>query len=544
MEMTSGDANTGEMRILYGAENVVNTVASVLSKARSRYDVCVDALTPSVSMGDLKKAYFGAKDRGVAIRYITEITRDNLDHCKEIMKVAELRNYAGLKGSFAISDIEYVAAVRDDSNQFTHCTYSNIRQLVEHHRSVFEVFWHNAVPAESRIREIEEGITLSVMEIIQNSKESLQRVQDRIRAAREEVFIVFSTPNAVRRQLRVGSLEAIKEAAEHNVNVRMLVPSDEQVRNKMKEIKSMIPRLEIRNIEENLKTRITILVIDRKESFIFETRDDAAEDSYIATGMSAYSNNEATGLSFASIFEALWRQSELYERLKETDAIKDEFINIAAHELRTPILPIMLSAESLAERMPEDEKVKIILRNANRVTKLTNNILDASRIESNTFKIRKERWSIRRIAEEAVQDAIIAIPEDKSRSLKVRLEYDLPVEREISFDRERIRQVLSNLLDNAIKFTEKGTITVRVGQSATLPNYLEVQVIDTGGGIDKSIRDGLFGKFVTKAEPKGSGLGLYLSKAIVEAHGGKIWAENNIDGHGATFTFNIPYTER
>ncbi|NWG37190.1 sensor histidine kinase [Nitrososphaera sp.] len=227
-----------------------------------------------------------------------------------------------------------------------------------------------------------------------------------------------------------------------------------------------------------------------------------------------------------------------YERLKEQDVIKDEFINIAAHELRTPVLPIVLSAENLADSMPEEENVKIILRNANRITKLTNDILDVSRIESNTFKLQKQKTNIRRLAEEVIQDARYKMPADQKVELALESSV-IPAMEELFIDRSRINQVLVNLVDNAVNFTQEGTI--RVAITPEEGNLVRVSVIDGGKGIDPAVREKLFGKFVSKSDrAKGTGLGLYLSKAIVEAHGGTIKGENNVGAKGATFSFTLP----
>ena len=227
-----------------------------------------------------------------------------------------------------------------------------------------------------------------------------------------------------------------------------------------------------------------------------------------------------------------------YERLKEQDVIKDEFINIAAHELRTPVLPIILSAENLADSIPEDENVKIILRNANRITKLTNDILDVSRIESNTFKLQRQKVNIRRLAEDVIQDAKLRIPAGQNVNLVLESSV-IPSSEELFIDRSRINQVLVNLVDNAINFTEEGTIRVMLEPGED--NLVKVSVIDPGKGIDPAVRERLFGKFVSKSNRStGTGLGLYLSKAIVEAHGGTISGENNADGKGAAFSFTLP----
>ncbi len=234
---------------------------------------------------------------------------------------------------------------------------------------------------------------------------------------------------------------------------------------------------------------------------------------------------------------------DTYERLTEQDKMKDEFINIAAHELRTPVLPIILSAEGLAEEIgSNNSKIEIILRNARRINKLTNDILDVSRIKSNTFRLQKEQVSLKKIIEESIQDVIFKMAENKSHNLKIAIDSKLPEGKdEISADRGRLNQVFANLLDNAVNFTDQGTITVSL-QQGTDPGFTEVRVTDTGKGIDPAIRPRLFEKFATKSEKaKGTGLGLYLCKAIVEAHGGRIWAEDNIGaGKGAVFAFSLP----
>ena len=217
------------------------------------------------------------------------------------------------------------------------------------------------------------------------------------------------------------------------------------------------------------------------------------------------------------------------EELKIRDTLQQEFVNIAAHELRTPILPIVLSAESLAENMPDNESVKIILRNATRMTKLTNDILDVSRIESRSLKIKKEDVALDDLLAPVVRDYGAMLAE---REVEVLYE---PAGLQVTADRSRLTQVFTNLLDNASRFTEKGRIVIAVQKR---DGEILVSISDTGRGIDPEILPKLFTKFATKSE-KGTGLGLYICKAIVEAHGGRMWAENN-PGGGATFRFTLP----
>jgi signal transduction histidine kinase len=254
-------------------------------------------------------------------------------------------------------------------------------------------------------------------------------------------------------------------------------------------------------------------------------------------GLATYSNSKATVLSYASIFETLWKQTEMYEQLKTHDRMQKEFINIAAHELRNPIQPLVLSSESLKSSMPDEERVSIVIRNAKKLQTLANEILDITKIESKTLQLNKEIVDISEIVVYSMKDMLShqAIAEGK-----VKLEYE-PDDEDIfvEADRDRLGQVISNLLGNSIKFTEEGSISVLV-QKLVAADEVVVRIKDTGCGIDPEIFPRLFSKFATKSDAGGTGLGLFICKSIVEAHGGRIWAENNQEGKGATFAFTLP----
>jgi signal transduction histidine kinase len=292
-----------------------------------------------------------------------------------------------------------------------------------------------------------------------------------------------------------------------------------------------------------------------------ELKDDSKEaiTTAAALGWSTYSNSQPTVRSYLSIFETLWRQTDIYQELEQADRIKSEFIDIAAHELRTPIQPIIGFAELLDEHEEELEYDKkreattSIVRNAKRLQRLAEAILDVTRIESNTLDIDKERLNLNDLILKVLDDIVINTKEEEK--LKGSGEYNnrrkilyKATKEEIIIEADRIRlsQVISNLLDNSIKFTkeEEGTISVVVEKKKDSNNNDNKEVVivsikDTGSGIDSEILPRLFEKFVSKSH-KGTGLGLFISKSIIEDHGGKIWAENNSDGKGATFTFSLP----
>jgi signal transduction histidine kinase len=235
------------------------------------------------------------------------------------------------------------------------------------------------------------------------------------------------------------------------------------------------------------------------------------------------------------------------EQLKVHDSMQKEFINIAAHELRTPIQPIVSLTEVLRSKIEDTQQVdllSIITRNAKRLQRLTEDILDVSRIESHSLKLNKERFNLDDLISSVIDDYRNRIEKD---NIAVKLLYE-PNNKDnnifVEADRGRLIQVISNLIDNAIKFTKEGTISIITEEK---DSKVVVSVNDTGTGINPEILPRLFSKFASKSERGGTGLGLFICKNIVEAHGGKIWIENNniYDGKkGATFTFSLPTSKQ
>jgi signal transduction histidine kinase len=272
---------------------------------------------------------------------------------------------------------------------------------------------------------------------------------------------------------------------------------------------------------------------------------------------------------------------KLNEQLEQKDKLKDEFINIAAHELRAPIQPILGLSEVIRSRTSrssssniggkgvDEEFLDTIVRNAKRLQSLSENILDITKIESRTLKLNKEKFNVNEKIRNVIKDV-------KLKENVIQISFDDPKIDPIlvEADKLRIYQVISNLLTNAVKFTKKksnhdsiaydvsSTITVFTtirksnninekddnnSNSSIISSHDDddeviISIKDRGTGIDPDIQDKLFSKFVTKSDT-GSGLGLYISKGIVEAHGGRIWAENNSDGNGATFSFSLPISK-
>jgi two-component system, OmpR family, sensor histidine kinase VicK len=687
--------------IFYGIDTVMNTVLQFLYQTKGKIDACVDYTRPSlvIDIAILKRAFLDAKKRGVKLRYATEINKDNISYCKQMMTmVDELRHLDGIKGNFYISETGYLAPAtfHEAGEPAAQIIYSNVKELIEHQRYVFETLWSKTIPAEQRIREIEEGIVRYETVIIDNSDEIIReiysltassnqldtcltsggmhyshkyffdikkklldkqrrgehkglryitnidnenlelvklylengikirhvgnlppmsfgvsdkriavtiektengkvvqslllsnesqylkhfssvfqrlwengieavyRIQeieegteaefyqvitdnekasqiliDMTKSVKKKALIFLPNDKALVRIDRLGIVNYLVKASKNGAEVKIICPLSEENSEIQKKISENAP--DIRMLEGNISP-YGMYIIDREKFLRAELIKPRADKFTDAIGLVVYSNRRTTVDSFESVFELLWKERMLVEELKKADRMQKEFISIAAHELKTPIQAI-LGMSGLLKYYPErtDQVAEVINRNAVRLQRLSANILDATRIESQTLKLAKERFNI--------CDLILAIIEDYKERIKegtndkVELIHDDNLNNNpvvVEADKERIIQVISNLLSNSIQFTNQGYIFLNIVADNDIKEVI-VTVRDTGTGINPEILPRLFSKFVTRSQ-KGTGLGLFISKSIIEAHGGRIWAESNvIDGQGTIFCFTLP----
>jgi signal transduction histidine kinase len=241
------------------------------------------------------------------------------------------------------------------------------------------------------------------------------------------------------------------------------------------------------------------------------------------------------------------------EQLQVHDKMQKEFINIASHEMKTPTQAI-LGYSDLLQTHPEkqEEIIQRLKRNAVRLQRLTNDILDVTRIESQTLKLSKQQFNLNQLISDIVEEYRNQISNANVRiihkSEKTTDDDNIPIF--VEADKFRLTQVISNLLDNAVKFTKEGTISITSKKKMKEENSDSQQeeeeavivIEDTGTGISPEILPRLFSKFATESHTGGTGLGLFISKNIIEAHGGKIKGENYAYDmkRGARFTFSIP----
>jgi signal transduction histidine kinase len=558
-----------------GAENILDFYVSRTNLLKKDVKCCYDYFGPILirKTQPIWENNLKVDKRGIKIKFLTEIRNENLQYCKKMLeeiKHIEMRHMDGIKGNFVLhDDKEYFLPFfvgepeEPESRNALFCTQE---EMVEAHLFIFENLWRQATPAHLRIKELEEGIPTEVLQSLREPEEIINAGYTLVRLAKYEILIIFHTANALIRQDKAGGIDLLVEnVVKYKTHVKILVPIEDA-------IKAIIQRLEkingiqIRNIEKTMQTGMTVLVVDKKYSLVVELKDDTKDDLKEAIGLATYSNSKSTVLSYVSIFDALWKQSELREELLNLSMAQKEFINIAAHELRNPIQPILGLSDVLlhsnfivysnkSSGIKHKEIVEIIARNAKRLQRLTDDILDITRIEGKSLKLNKQRFVLSETIREIIQDLNI---ENRDLNQKVILSFDNNSSIEsisVTADQNRIKQVITNLIDNAMKFTPAGEITIAI-EIDNKDNRVIIRVKDTGTGISSDILPKLFTKFVSRSE-KGTGLGLYICKGIIEAHNGRIWAENNYHKNpslggrrsgsnnkmrrvGATFSFSLP----
>ena len=555
--------------LLFGVEDAVARGDKFMKNVKVGMDLFGEKNGPSIIMefDVYRNNYIEVIKRGGKIRFITEITKENLHYCKELRKiVTEMRHLEGLVGGIAVSESEYMSTTTLREKQLlTQVFYSNAKEVVGQGQYIFDTFWNKAIPVEDRFREIEEGIKPDFIETIRDTTKVQNIALDFVKSSKEEILTIFSTANAFFRQERAGALALLHEAAKRSINIRILVPYDERIKELMRSLATINDntndrnnkkdKINIRFLESELQTRISILIVDRKLCLAAELKDDTKETSLQAMGLSSYSNSKSTVLSYVSIFETIWKQAEMYEQLKIHDRMQKEFINIAAHELRTPIQPIIGLSEFIRSKKGSIEQygelIDAIIRNGKRLKRLTEDILDVSKIESQSLQLRKEKFELKDIIVHRIAEYEEGNNKDRQNN---NIKLNILTRDDNIFvyaDKERIARVVDNLLINAVKFTKEGTITITItikdidlhDKKKNRTATAIVNIMDTGEGIADQIHSRLFTKFATTSNT-GTGLGLFISKYIIEAHGGRIWAENNPDGKGATFSFSLPLTSQ
>ena len=277
-------------------------------------DNCIDSTAPSMFVildHPVTKAFRDLKQKGIRLRFIAEITKDNIRYCKELIKVVELRHLDEVKGNFGLVDRIYYKAGAKAGKSLSPplLICSTLRPFVKQQQYFFDMLWKKAIPAKQRIREIEEGIKREFIDIIQDPSETLDLIHKTISSATDEIMIMFPTIRSFQVYERAGQLNQLKRQLENGIALRVLLSEkDRPPQGAWQEISSF-PNLQIQYTDQLSSSRLTMVIVDNELSLVIEEKK--YEDP---VGIVTYSNSESTVLSYASIFENLWIQSEIKQK--------------------------------------------------------------------------------------------------------------------------------------------------------------------------------------------------------------------------------------
>lgn len=399
----------------------------------------------------------------------------------------------------------------------------------------------------------------------------------------KEIMALFPTVSSLQSFYRLSLLSQLMAAIENNIKsnvdddddidrglkIRFLIPFDkalDEITQKFRQYKGILINY-VDEIKEYSIDRSVLLIIDKKVSIIIGINEqddinnnkDGNKNNSLLKSKSIFlynkDDNDASKsavFSHITAFEIIWNQAETKKMLENADKAKEDFINICAHELRSPIQPI-LGLSILVKNKISDanqlEMLDVIIRNAKRLKRLADDLLEVTKIESNSIKLDKEKFNLNDFVNDVLIDYSDKIlKEDFNNNYTLSIIKSIPSDIVffVNVDKDRLTQVIFNILNNAVRASgdaihdgnlEKVTIQFSLTQIAT--KEIQISVKDMGAGIDAQILSKLFNKFITKSG-KGIGLGLFIAKSIIESHGGRIWAENNKDEKGSTFYFTLP----
>ena len=390
---------------------VLNNVDEILKKGRDILEKSLDYMVCS-KFGSLRLVYNNYFDlyekvmttkyknmQHKGIRLVTSIDTDSAELVKKFVskgiRIRHVRNMPPI--DFALSDKEMIATIQktDGGYEIQNLLVSNEPAYMKHFVSIFEELWNGGIEANERINAIEQGIESEFLEVISDREKVSQILFSLSKSVKKEALLLLPNDIAMLRMEKLGVINwLISASTKISASVKIICPISSKNSDIIQHISDNAPNVKILN---GANSSSGMFIVDSIKFLKAELKDPDAQDFSQAIGFSIYSNSRKSVESFKSIFELLWEQTELSEKLRKANLLfeianeqlktrdkqQQEFINIAAHELRTPIQPILGLTELALSRTSDKEQAEllgIVNRNAKRLRDLTEDLLDVTRI--------------------------------------------------------------------------------------------------------------------------------------------------------------------
>ncbi|MDF0679634.1 MAG: HAMP domain-containing sensor histidine kinase [Candidatus Nitrosocosmicus sp.] len=515
------------------------------------------------------------RDLGKRVRYITNIENANIESCKKISEIVELRHLDKIQGGIIINDFEYLGLLesRNDgpaSNPIH--IYSKNKWLVEQQRLIFDMLWEKSIPAKIRVKQIEQGLERDVCELITDENSIMTKYEQALRLLVKELRIFYSAseddvPNEWIGQKISEIIRHISKSKSKDMKIIIIVLTNSSIDGKApltgfsqigQDYDVRIKYMTKEPVNFQLSRDLMILTVDRKELFISELKnfEEISRSTFENDiNFTIHSNSGSVVSTYNTILDMMWSQDELYKKsevaitqLKLQDKLQKEFVHNFANGLRNPLQPILGFSEILLEKKEDfsgyGDILDIINACAQKLAKHVNNMIDITEIENETFILHKETFDLVKLIRDVTKQIKKNILSVTKKNFCISTNVDSMM---INADKNRMKFTIENVITNAVDIPNSNNIKILVEttRSSSSQNgdknqcFVFVTVIDDGTGIDRMILPRLFSKFVADSRD-GLGLGLYLAKYIIQKHGGEMWAENNENGKGATIRFSLP----
>ncbi len=487
------------------------------------------------------------------VRWLTSIRNKNdIDLVRSLAKSGLKIRHIHEKPAFdfAISDRFFASTIEriNDGRMVMDNLFLNDDQAnLSFYSMIFEKLWKNGMDFEARINEIENE-TDDKIDIVYDSSDVMHRIYELFALAKKEVLIILPSTNGFYRSELEGGFIMLNELGFKGVKLRVLTIPDSENAHETNKIKSKYQNIVFKDLEPTMASFNRILVFDNKTTVMWEVVDDNQQKFTQALGMAVFVESIKTSETITAIFNNLWNQSEIHKRLKDAHEklkgqgkMQSRFMDLVAHELRTPLQSILGITEILKNEIKNNDQnflLRIAISNAKKLHRLSENILDITRLEGNILYLNKEKFSLNQLVTYIVTDFVNNIEYNRVITFEYR---NFDKEYFVFADKFRMSQVIQNLIDNSMRFVRnRGKIILTMSEKRIhSKDVVELNVTDDGESLKPEILARLFTKFASDSY-YGAGIGLYLCKKIIEAHGGRIWAKNNHDMRGCTFSFGIP----
>lgn len=521
-------------KVIRGLEETANAILRVSLNASTSICTYADASAPSIifAFQVFHDLYGKARDRGAKIRYLTEITKENIDYCRRLSKELriEVRHLDGVKGNFTVTDKEYIALATIKENQsIQQVIYSNLTQIVEQNQFLFDSMWERAVPAKQKIEEIDLGIDLGQTRFTYDREEILRTFDDFLNTTTREALVIVPSDETPSRNLALLQKLGLK-AREKGIRVCALIPSKSIASGLQLDFEKLKQDLNLQGIEfklaETLSCDMSIGIFDRMKMIsaqFVEPRSLRSRPSGDAVSATITTNAESIA-GMASIFDALWRENELWERETRSRKQAELMQDILAHDIRNYNQVMKLSMELLQAELPDNPSVRTV----------GDAMLRA--IDSSTELVQRARQFGRILAEDAPNLFPVSLAEAVENSLSLvkstMSTKDFKVIKELNVDEilntkeshvsalvmadEFLPQVFVNLYSNAVKYTDEKEIGIETSFEEAEEGgtaYWKVSIADQGRGIPNEMKEHVFTRYLNTA--RGTGLGLSIVHALV-----------------------------